>query len=142
MNGIDMQSLIDPPFRSTPAGDVWLIRQSGNSGYTGPGGTWQAAKADPVQLTMVNIQPLKPREAESLMTVGAAGVSAPISVNDCRVVHLNDGTYLQCDDEAQEADMLRFSDGLQMREWRVIAVDNRPWHHFCRAVVQRYRGAG
>lgn len=140
---IDMQSMIDGTFRSTPDGGVRLIRQSTGGDYTGPGGTWQVGKAKPVDLLAVSVQPVKPKESEMLMNIGAAGVGATINPSDCRVVHINDGvTYLQADDEGREADMLEFSDGLAMRTWRVIAVDSRPWHRFCRAIVQRYRGSG
>lgn len=71
------------------------------------------------------------------------GMGGTANAHDVRVVHINDGvTYLYPDDDGKFSDLLEFSDGLTMRRWRVMSCDNRPWRNFCRAVVERYRGAG
>ncbi|WP_231578084.1 hypothetical protein [Dickeya chrysanthemi] len=71
------------------------------------------------------------------------GMGGTANAHDVRVVHINDGvTYLYPDDDGKFSDLLEFSDGLAMRRWRVMSCDNRPWRNVCRAVVERYRGAG
>ena len=131
---LDMYGHIDLTFQSRPAGGVTLYpREVGD--YTAPGGTWEATTpGTPRPLAMVNIQPADPKKIEHL----TGGVTAP---QDFRVVHINDGTMIYPDDDGTFSDMLEFSDGLEVRKWRVRESDCRPWRNFCRVVVERYRGS-
>lgn len=135
---LTMEGHIDSDFVSAPNGGVWLVR-AGAGDYTGPGGVWQDA-GDPTrtQLTLVNIQQASPKSVEAMI-----GTSGAFNPQDWRIVHINDGVnYLYPDDSGQFADLLEFSDGLAMRQWRVRQCDNRPWRSYCRAMVERYRGDG
>ena len=135
---LTMEGHIDSDFISTPCGGVWLLRAASGD-YTGEGGTWvETAAASRIPLVMVNIQQASPKSVEAM--VGTSGAFNP---QDWRVVHINDGVnYLYPDDSGQFADLLEFSDGLAVRQWRVVQCDNRPWRSYCRAMVARYRGAG
>ncbi|PWC10664.1 hypothetical protein B4923_16215 [Brenneria roseae subsp. americana] len=136
-NGLDMHGHIDSTFNSPIAGGIRLIR-AGAGGYTGPGGRWEQSEGETVELLRVNVQPAKWEDMQ--MLIGMGGTANP---QDARVVHINDGVnYLYPDDNGKFADLLEFSDGQAMRQWRVMSCDNRPWRNFCRAVVERYRGAG
>ncbi|WP_315707403.1 hypothetical protein [Brenneria uluponensis] len=136
-NGLDMHGHIDSTFNSPIPGGVWLIR-AGAGGYTGPGGKWEQQQNDPIKLERINVQTAKWKDIQILMGMG--GTANP---QDVRVVHINDGmTYLYPDDNGKFSDLLEFSDGQTVRQWRVMSCDNRPWRNFCRAVVERYRGAG
>lgn len=140
---IDMQAMIDGTFQSTPYGGVFLVSSVGGD-YSGPGGKWvPASEPKRTELKMVNIQPLNSREASHLANIGTFGHDPVINVEDYRIVHINDGnTYLTTEDNGISADYLEFSDGIAVRQWRVIQSDNRPWHNFSRLIVQRYRGEG
>ncbi|ARD61145.1 hypothetical protein Y71_14905 [Kosakonia radicincitans DSM 16656] len=136
-NGLDMNGHIDSTFNSPVPGGVRIIR-AGAGGYTGPGGRWADSPGETVELTRVNIQPAKWKDMQ--MLIGMGGTANP---QDARAIHINDGVnYLWPDDNGKFADLLEFSDGLVMRQWRVMSCDNRPWRNFCRAVVERYRGTG
>lgn len=136
-NGLDMNGHIDSTFNSPVPGGVRIIR-AGAGGYTGPGGRWENSPGETVELARVNIQPAKWKDMQ--MLIGMGGTANP---QDARVIHINDGVnYLWPDDNGKFADLLEFSDGLVMRQWRVMSCDNRPWRNFCRAVVERYRGTG
>lgn len=136
-NGLDMRGHVDSTFDSPVPGGVWLI-PAGAGDYTGAGGTWEQSSSDPVELTRVNVQPASWKDVRLL-----AGMGGTVNPQDVRVVHINDGVnYLYPDDDGKFADLLEFSDGLAVRQWRVMSCDNRPWRNFCRAVVERYRGAG
>jgi hypothetical protein len=131
---LDMDDFIDPDFESTPDGGVSLITQE-PGGYTGAGGTWESGATTEDPLTAVNIQPASQRTAQFYVEHGGT-----VSASDLRVVHINDGTMLYPDDDGTFAQLLRFSDGTAVRDWRVREADNRPWRNFCKAVVERYRG--
>ncbi|PNF10541.1 hypothetical protein A6J71_10425 [Enterobacter cancerogenus] len=132
-NGLDMRGHVDSTFKSKIEGGIWLIRKEGD--YSGPGGVWQETETEREELKRVNVQPGKWREINLL--VGEGGVAV---ISDFRTVHINDGkTYLMPDESGQYTDQLEFSDGVVMRRWRVMTVDNRPWRNFCRAVVQVIR---
>ncbi|MEQ4511759.1 MAG: hypothetical protein ABN480_14295 [Dickeya sp.] len=136
-NGLDMHGHIDSTLNSPVPGGVWLIKAAGGS-YSGPGGTWQDSPGSAVEIKRVNVQPAGWKDMQTLIGMGGTA-----NAHDVRVVHINDGvTYLYPDDDGKFSDLLEFSDGLTMRRWRVMSCDNRPWRNFCRAVVERYRGAG
>ncbi len=133
---LSMSDHIDGTFNSPVEGGVKRLKPETGGGYTGPGGTWQdGAPAEEITLTRVNIQPASLKTMEILVNLG--GTANP---QDVRVIHINDGVnYLYPDDNGKFADLLEFSDGVAMRQWRVIQCDNRPWRNFCRAIVERYR---
>jgi hypothetical protein len=136
-NGLDMRGHVDSTFNSKITGGVRIIRPAAG-GFTGPGGVWEQGEASIVELSLVNVQPARWKDMQFL--IGQGGTANP---QDARVVHINDGiNYLYPDDAGKFSDMLEFSDGLAVRRWRVMSCDNRPWRNFCRAVVERYRGAG
>lgn len=136
-NGLDMKGHIDSTFGSPVPGGVRLIRAS-TGGYTGTGGRWEELPGETVELEFVNVQSAKWKDMQIL-----AGMGGTANPQDARVVHINDGVnYLWPDDNGKFADLLEFSDGLAVRQWRVMSCDNRPWRNFCRAVVERYRGTG
>lgn len=131
---LDVYNLITPDIASNP-GTVTLKVPAGDGGYTGPGGTWEESAASEVTLTNVVIQQADMRTAEFLN-----GNGGTVDPSDLRNVYINDGTTIYPDDEGQFAHVLEFSDGLAVREWRVRQADNRPWHNYCKVVVERYRG--
>ncbi len=134
---LSMQDHIDGTFNSPIPGGVKRIKPASGGGYTGPGGTWEAGAPEVITLKRVNIQAADMKTLELLVSMG--GTSNP---KDVRIVHINDGeNYLYPDDDGKFADLLEFSDGLAVRQWRVIDCDNRPWRSFCKAIVERYRGA-
>lgn len=134
---LSMQDHIDGTFNSPIPGGVKRIKPASGGDYTGPGGTWQAGAPEVITLKRVNIQAADMKTLELLVSMG--GTSNP---KDVRIVHINDGeNYLYPDDDGKFADLLEFSDGLAVRQWRVIDCDNRPWRSFCKAIVERYRGA-
>lgn len=134
---LSMQDHIDGTFNSPIPGGVKRIKPASGGGYTGPGGTWEAGQPEVITLKRVNIQAADMKTLELLVSMG--GTSNP---KDVRIVHINDGeNYLYPDDDGKFADLLEFSDGLAVRQWRVIDCDNRPWRSFCKAIVERYRGA-
>ena len=134
---LSMQDHIDGTFNSPIPGGVKRIKPASGGSYTGPGGTWEAGAPEVITLNRVNIQAADMKTLELLVSMG--GTSNP---KDVRVVHINDGVnYLYPDDDGKFADLLEFSDGLAVRQWRVIDCDNRPWRSFCKAIVERYRGA-
>lgn len=136
-NGLDMLGHIDSTFNSAIEGGIRRIKPA-EGGYTAPGGIWEEGESQTIELTLVNVQPARWKDVQ--MSVGMGGTANP---QDLRSVHINDGVnYLYPDDEGKFSDILEFSDGLAMRQWRVISCDNRPWRNFCRAVVERYRGRG
>lgn len=86
----------------------------------------------------MNIQQASPKSVEAMVATSGA-----FNPQDWKIIHINDGvTYLYPDDSGQFADLLEFSDGLEVRQWRVRQCDNRPWRSYCRAMVERYRGEG
>lgn len=137
MPPLSMSDHIDGTFNSPIPGGVKRIKPASGGGYTGPGGTWEAGAPEVITLKRVNIQAADMKTLELLVSMG--GTSNP---KDVRIVHINDGeNYLYPDDDGKFADLLEFSDGLAVRQWRVIDCDNRPWRSFCKAIVERYRGA-
>ncbi len=133
---LDTLNLIDPMMQSTPEGGVTLVTQI-EGGYTGPGGTWEPGAETETDLGLVTIQQADMRTARQFADLG--GVANP---SDLRVVYINDGTMLYLDDAGTFAQILRFSDGNKIRDWRVREADNRPWRFYCKAIVERYRGNG
>jgi hypothetical protein len=133
---LDMYGTIDYQNRSDVPGGVALI-VGAQGGYTGPGGVWQPAEPnDPITLNNVVVQSASLKTADMLASA-LGGVRIP---NDLRVVYLNDGTQIYPVDDSKEADLLTFSDGIASQEWKVLQSDNRPWHSYCKAIVERYRG--
>lgn len=132
---LDMYGFIDPVFESRPEGGVTLI-VPGEGGYTGPGGTWEEGEPQRKPLQLVNIQPASLKTVETL--VGQGGTVQP---SDWRVVRINDGTMIYPDDTGQFAHLLEFSDGREVRQWRVRQADCRPWRNYCKVIVERYRGS-
>lgn len=130
---LDMLGFIDTQFESTPDGDVKLITPAGG-GYTGPGGTWEDGTPTEVPLTLVNIQPVDNKTAEFFQ-----GQGGTVNPTDMRKLYINDGTMIYPDDNGQHAQILKFSDGLAVRQWRVRQADNRPWRNYCKVIVERYR---
>lgn len=134
-NGLDMYGHIDKIFKSDIAGGITLIRAS-DGDYSGAGGTWvEQGPSERIPLNNVNVQPASGKDMK--LSVDKGGTA---DISDLRTVHINDGVYIYPDDEGRYADMLEFSDGVSVRQWRVIHCDNRPWRNFCRAIVERYRG--
>lgn len=132
---LDMYGFIDPVFESRPEGGVTLIIP-GHGDYTGPGGTWEETPPQRKELQLVNIQPASLKTIETL--VGQGGTVQP---SDWRVVRINDGTMIYPDDTGQFAHLLEFSDGREVRQWRVRQADCRPWRSYCKVIVERYRGS-
>lgn len=133
---LDMFGTIDPVMESRPTGGVFLVTPGGGS--YGPGGVWQPDPAPTVrELFGVAIQAADARRVEILRENG--GITNP---TDVRNVYINDGTVLRPDDDGKFSQLLRFSDGNAVRDWRIVEVDNRPWRNYTRATVERYRGRG
>ena len=134
---LDMLDHVSQPFNTQPQGGVSLIRPATDGYYDyDNGGVWVPGTApDPVPVEQVNIQSAGPKTMEQLINLG--GTANP---RDARVVYINDGvTYLYPEDTGRPADVLAFSDGLEVRQWRVMKSDNRPWHNYCHAIVERIR---
>lgn len=137
-NALDMRGHIDSTFNSKIECGVRIIRYPPGS-FSGPGGVW-VESGEPVitELPLVNIQAAKWKDIQILIGMGGTG-----NPEDSKIVHINDGVnYIYPNDDGTFSDILEFSDGLKMRKWRVMTCDNRPWRNFCRATVERYRGAG
>mgnify|MGYP001579929265 CR=1 FL=1 len=132
---LNMFGFIDQIFESKPIFGVTL-KIPGKGGYTGPGGVWQEDPPIVFNLKSVNIQMAGKREAEFLM-----GQGGTVNISDFRLIHINDGIMIQPDDSGRFAQILEFHDGVDRRQWRVREADCRPWHNYCRLVVERYRGA-
>jgi hypothetical protein len=130
---LDMYGLVDPVMASEPSGGVELVTQQ--PGSYGPGGVWQPGSETTEQIGFISIQQTSARTAEFYMDHG--GTMQP---SDMRVLYINDGTVIEPDDDGAFSQIFRFSDGSQVREWRVREADNRPWHNYTRVVVERYRG--
>ncbi|CUR48491.1 hypothetical protein BN2364_4050 [Alloalcanivorax xenomutans] len=128
---LDVFGFIDPVLESRPDGGVFLV-PGHEGGYTGPGGTWESSVPEPIQLKLVHIAAASKKDVEWV----GGGVGEP---RDLKVVHINDGTMIYPDDDGRYSAMLRFTDGLAMRWWRVINADCRPWRNFCRVLVERSR---
>jgi hypothetical protein len=131
---LDMYGAVDPVFESTPSGGVELITQQ--PGTYGAGGEWQAGAESTETLTLVNIQPADKRTADFYMEYG--GTMQPL---DLRVIYINDGVVIEPDDDGAFSQLFRFSDGSEVRDWRVREADNRPWRNYTKVVVERYRGS-
>jgi len=131
---LDFYGFVDPVIESSPAGGVQLVTTAPGD-YSGPGGTWVDGAENITDLPFVNIQQADMRTAQYLMDNGMA-----THAHDARVVHVNDGTMLHPSDDGTYAQILRFSDGDNMREWKITEADNRPWRNYCRAIAVRYRG--
>lgn len=137
---IDMLDTVAAPFNTQPTGGVTLLRPAPDGFYDyDNGGVWvDGTSPDPVAVPTINIQPARPKHMEIL--IGMGGTANP---RDARVVYINDGsTYLFPADTGRPADKLVFSDGLESQQWRVMESDNRPWHNYCRAIVERIRDGG
>lgn len=130
---VEMGGHIGATFNTQPEGGVTLEVPAGDGYYDyANGGIWVESPPTVRALPLVNIQPADAKTMEYL--VGMGGTANP---RDVRVIHLNDGTSLYPQDEGRGADVLIFSDGLALRRWRVRSADNRPWHNYCRAIVER-----
>lgn len=136
---LDMMNTIDTTFMSTPVGGV-VLKTPGPGSYTGPGNAWVEGTPQSRTLKLVNIQPVNDREIQIIQDRGGA-----TNIEDMRKVYINDGTSLGPSDEDGNGNLyfsqwLEFSDGTAVRQWKVVAADNRPWRKYCKALVVRYRG--
>lgn len=131
---LDMYGMIDPTFNTQPQGGVFLLGSESDGHYDDDGIWVPPTTLPPRALTDINIQPLSKKTIEIM--IGLGGTANP---RDMREVWLNDGTMLYSDDDGRKADRLEFSDGLAVRVWRVVQSDNRPWHNYCHAIVERMR---
>ena len=115
---LDMRGHIDSVFRSTPATRI---------SYS-PGGYVDGVWVDGIPTQSphtVTLQPLNNKEIQQLQ-IGAE------RVGDVRKIYVNDGdlySITPSDDWAFDA-----VDGL----FKSIALDNRPWHNYCKVIVSRY----
>lgn len=125
---------IGPVFNTQPQGGVTLIRYSGGFYDYDNGGVWVPGTETPTPVARVNIQPASPRTMEYMAQLG--GTQNP---RDVRQVWINDGTSLFPADTGRESDFLEFNDELETHRWRVMASDNRPWHNYCKAIIERVR---
>jgi hypothetical protein len=132
---LDMLGHVSQPFNTQPAGGLTLYPPAAGGGY-GAGGVWvPGAAPSPIVITECNIQPATKKTIEFMEQLG--GTANP---RDIRNIYINDGvTYVYPEDEGRPADRFQFSDGLTMRVWRVMHVDNRPWHNYCHVIVERLR---
>lgn len=130
---LDMWGTVDAVMQSEPAGGVTLIA-AGTDGYYDydNGGVWVPGTATERALPLATIQPATTKTIE--MAVARGGTADP---KDLRNVYVNDGTELFPADTGRESDYLEFTDGIQVRRWRVLTADNRPWHNYCHAIVER-----
>lgn len=131
---LDMFGLVDAVFDSQPAGGV-TIHRAGTAGYYDydNGGVWvPGASPAPVEAPFITIQAANKKTIE--FSVSRGGTADP---KDLRNVYLNDGSQLLPADTGRESDYLEFSDGLNVRMWRVLTADNRPWRNYCHAIVER-----
>lgn len=134
---INMSNTVVDPFNTQPTGGVKLYRPASGGYYDyDHGGKWVAGEQpEPVDIPQINIQPSNPKTIKTLINMG--GTANP---RDVRQVWINDGeTYLYPEDTNRPADKLEFSDGISTHLWRVMDSDNRPWHNYCKAIVERIR---
>lgn len=132
---IDMLDTVADPFNTQPSSGVVLQRPAPDGHYDyDNGGVWvPGTEPAPVYVPQINIQPARAKHMEVLLGMG--GTANP---RDARVIYINDGsTYLYPEDSGRPADRVDFSDGLSFHRWRVMESDNRPWHNYCRAIVER-----
>ena len=130
---LDMHGHVDVMMESTPDGGVELITEG--AGSYGPGGVWQQGQETTQDIQLVNIQQASKKTAEFFIENG--DVMQP---SDLRVLYINDGTTIRPDDDGKFAQVFRFSDGNQVRDWRVREADNRPWRNYTKVIVERFRG--
>lgn len=131
---LDLYGFVDPTFASRPEGGVTLLG-SESDGYYDDDGIWVPPTQQPPRtLANVSIQPASKKTVE--MMIGMGGTANP---RDLRELWINDGTMLYPEDDGRAADRLEFSDGLAVRTWKVVQADNRPWHTYCHAIVERVR---
>lgn len=131
---LDLYGLVDPTFASRPEGGVVLLGSESDGYYDGDGIWIPPTQQPPRPLASVSIQPAGKKAMEIM--VGMGGTNNP---RDVREVFINDGTSLYPADDGRASDYLEFSDGLDVRQWRVVQSDNRPWHTYCHAIVERVR---
>lgn len=112
---LSMRGHIDNVFKSVPATHV------GKSGsYVD--GIWVPATSGPVAFT-VNIQPLSDKEIDFLRQGGQRIV-------DPRKIYVNNGDLNSI---ALNGEWVFLG-----QRWKVIRTDNRPWHKYCKVIVDRY----
>lgn len=134
---LDMLGQVSYPFNTQPTGGVTLYPPDTAAYYDDDGEYVEGITPDPIDIGEANIQPASKKSIEFM--IGMGGTANP---RDIRDVYINDGTtYLYPEDTGRPADQLGFSDGLAQRRWRVMHSDNRPWHNYCHAIVERVRNS-
>jgi len=134
---LDMLGHVSQPFNTQPTGGVQLLRPATGGGYNSSGVWVDGVDPDPITIPECNIQPATKKTIEFMVHLG--GTANP---RDIRNLYINDGTtYVYPEDTDRPADRFEFSDGLAVRQWRVMHVDNRPWHNYCHVIVERLRNA-
>ncbi len=134
---IDMLGTAADVFNTQPTGGVTLITRGPSYYDYDNGGILVEGAETSATVAACNIQPASKRSIEIL--VGLGGTDNP---RDVRNVYINDGsTYLYPEDKDRGADELEFFDGLNTHRWRVMSSDNRPWHNYCHAIIERMRDA-
>ncbi len=113
---LDMAGHIDDVFESLPA-----IRIS-NTGGGYVNGLWVDG-AEVQSSHRVTLQPLNTREIQNLSAAGER-------ITDVRKIYVNDG-ILTSISQADDWEI----DG---QRWKCIALDNRPWRNYCKAIISRY----
>ena len=131
---LDMLGTVDPVMASRPDGGVTIVRAASGSYDYDAGGVWVPGTPTAEPAPLASIQAATPKDAELSVEMGGTA-----KITDLRNVYINDGTALYPADHDREADYVQFSDGLDVRKWRVVASDNRPWHNYCKALVERTR---
>lgn len=112
---LDMEGTIDDVFESVPA------TRTGKTNVFGDDGRPVVVKGAPNE-HKVTIQALSNKELQSL-SLGAE------RTNDIRKIYVNDGDLYSID-AADEWTFLGITG-----TFRTIALDNRPWRNYCRAIV-------
>lgn len=132
---IDMYNHVADPLNSLPEGGVTRITTAPGYYDYDNGGVWVEGQSERIPLAPVNIQPASRKTIEFMVAMG--GTANP---RDIRDVYVNDGVnYCMPSDTGRTADHLEFSDGIELREWRVMHSDNRPWNNYSHLIVERVR---
>ena len=88
-------------------------------------GIWQATPGQPVPHS-ANVQPASDREIANARAVGER-------ITDVRRLYLNDGIT----PSLAPSDMWQMDVGYGTKNWKTVALDNRPWRNYCKVIVVR-----
>ena len=125
MSSLDMGGFIDADFKSIPANQ---ISQTGGA-YDGEG-LWVPG-AETTTSYIVNIQPLSPREIDSLQIGGER-------VKDYRRIYINQGDFQALSPKAfWEFD----ANNKGTERYKVISGDIRQWRNYAKIIVCLIDGA-